>query len=189
MSGCGRTYPRPRRYSGAMTLSGPQRERFLQTLADTCNLGKACEASGMSRTAWFKYRKENPEFDAAWKEAERIGVTVLEDEAKRRAFEGVEKPILYQGQFTRKFETRLDELTGAPEIDTATGQVKYFPVYDRSGRHTIETIREYSDSLVALLLKAHDHDKYRDHSKVEVEGNMSIANALIAGRKRTGIKP
>lgn len=38
-----------------------------------------------------------PEFAEAWDAAKRIGVSALEDEAHRRAFEGVDKPVFYKG--------------------------------------------------------------------------------------------
>lgn len=168
-------------------MTTPAVERFCEALANTCNIGRACEAAGVTRTTACAFREENADFDALWTQAERIGVTALEDEAKRRAFEGVEEPVVYQGVFMRRYETRIDPATGKIEVDM-WGDPKYHPVYDTSGRHLPQTIRKYSDSLVGLLLKAHDHDKYREHSKVEVDGNVNLASALIAARKRVGSK-
>lgn len=169
-------------------LTQPQIDRFLESLANTCNTGRACEAAGISRSFAFRQRKINPEFAAAWDAAEAVGVTVLEDEAKRRAFEGVDEPLTYQGAFMRRYETRLDPSTGEPFVDLLTGGPQYFPVYDTSGRHAVETVKKFSDSLVALLLKAHAKEKYRDRSEVDLIGNVNLAATIIAARKRTGLK-
>jgi hypothetical protein len=69
---------------------------FCAALAETCQVGKACAAVGISRVTAYKWRRDLPDFAAAWDDAMKVGVTALEDEAHRRAFEGVEEPV-YQG--------------------------------------------------------------------------------------------
>lgn len=71
---------------------------FCAALADCPNVGKACRAAGIGRSAAYAWRKDSPEFAAAWDEALQIGVSALEDEAHRRAFEGVLKPVYHQGK-------------------------------------------------------------------------------------------
>jgi hypothetical protein len=167
-------------------MSQPQRERFIENLANTCNIGNACAAAGVSRGQAFGEAKVNPTFKQEWDTAAQIGVTALEDEAKRRAFQGVQKPLVHQGRFSRRFETRLDPLTGQVERNLDTGEPIYYPVYEANGQHAVETMTEYSDGLVALLLKAHDKEKYTDRTDVNIKGEMSIVDAIRAGRKRTG---
>lgn len=70
---------------------------FCAALSETCNVGKACKAVDISRQTAYRWREEMPAFAEAWDKAMRIGVTALEDEAHRRAFDGIDKPIVHQG--------------------------------------------------------------------------------------------
>jgi hypothetical protein len=70
---------------------------FCAALAESCNVGKACAAIDVARVTAYKWRAEVDGFRGAWDEALEIGVSALEDEAHRRAFEGVDKPLMHQG--------------------------------------------------------------------------------------------
>lgn len=158
---------------------------FCETLANTCHVGKAAAAAGVTRNTCYVWRRRDPEFAAAWDLAEQVGVSAMEDEAKRRAFEGVEEPLTYQGSFSYLYETRLDA-EGDVIRDLIDGKPTMFPVLDENGNHRIATVKKYSDSLVGLLLKGHAPDKYAERSKVDVKGDVTIAQALLAARKRVG---
>ena len=58
----------------------------------------ACKAAGIGRRTAYEWRDDLPEFADAWDKALRIGVTALEDEVHRRAFEGTDKPVYHQGK-------------------------------------------------------------------------------------------
>ena len=45
----------------------------------------------------YKIKSQDEEFSAAWEEAAEIGAKRLEDEARRRAVEGWQEPVWYQG--------------------------------------------------------------------------------------------
>lgn len=68
-------------------------ERFAAELSETGQVKKACAAAGISRRTAFYWRKLDATFAAAWDEALKVAVTVLEDEALRRAQEGNERPV------------------------------------------------------------------------------------------------
>lgn len=60
----------------------------------------------------------------------------------------------------------------------------------------VDTVRKYSDTLAIFLLKAHDPDKYRENSKVELSGNLAVSNmsedqirAELAALAATGVVP
>ena len=120
-----------------MKLTPEKLTAFCAVLAETGIVARACEAVAISRQTAYNWRDDDPAFAEAWDRAMRIGVTALEDEAHRRAFEGVDEPVFYQG-----FET------GA--------------------------VRKYSDTLAIFLLKAHNPDKYRENSKVELTGQLKV---------------
>jgi hypothetical protein len=80
------------------TIRTPEKATaFLSVLAETCNVGKACYGAGIGRVSAYEWRRDDPEFAAAWDEAMRIGVSALEDEAHRRGFEGNEEPVFHLG--------------------------------------------------------------------------------------------
>lgn len=58
----------------------------------------------------YSWRQEEPEFAAAWAEAVEIGADKLEAEAVRRAVEGVDKPVTFQGEITATYKEYSDSL-------------------------------------------------------------------------------
>lgn len=120
-----------------MKLTPEKLTAFCAALAETGIVAKACKAVDISRVTAYEWRNEIPEFAEAWDKALKIGVTALEDEAHRRAFDGTEEGIFQQGVM-------------------------------------VGTQRKYSDTLAIFLLKAHNPDKYRENSKVELSGRLAI---------------
>lgn len=71
---------------------------FLEALVSNGgNISAACEDSGVTRSVVYGMEQEDPQFAQAFREAQRHGLEVLEDEARRRAFAGTSKPVFYQG--------------------------------------------------------------------------------------------
>lgn len=91
----------------------PKKERHNKFLAALCvygNVTRAAEVAGLDRTSLYNKRKVDPAFSAAWDEAEALGVAALEDEARRRAYEGWEEPVWHKGKecgTVRKFSDTL----------------------------------------------------------------------------------
>lgn len=157
---------------------------FCSVLAETCNVGRACKTIDISRTTAYEWRKEDEEFAEAWDRAIEIGVTALEDEARRRAFEGVDKPLSHQGQLTPMYEPVLDDYD-IPVLDD-DGMPRMRPVFDEDGKQRYVTIKEYSDTLAIFLLKAHAPEKYRERTETKLTMDESIAEQLRKARERTG---
>lgn len=153
-----------------MKLTPEKLTAFCAALAETCNVGRACAAVGISRYTAYKWRKEMPDFAAEWDDAMKAGVLALEDEAHRRAFDGVEDPLTHQGKFTYLYAESKDE------VDELTGQPKMAPVLDEHGQHKVAAVRKYSDTLAIFLLKAHNPDKYRENSKIDLTAKLSVGN-------------
>jgi len=151
-----------------MKLTPEKLTAFCAALAETCNVGRACAAVGISRMTAYTWRKGMPDFADAWGQAMKAGVLALEDEAHRRAFEGVDDPLTHQGQFTYLYRDKVDE-DGKPVYD-ANGMREREPVLDEKGEHKIAAVRKYSDTLAIFLLKAHDPAKYRDNTRMELTG-------------------
>lgn len=58
----------------------------------------------------YDWREADSDFAAAWDRAKAIGMDALEDEATRRAFEGIDKPIVHQGVITDTIKEYSDTL-------------------------------------------------------------------------------
>lgn len=69
---------------------------FLELIAQGHTATHAAEQCRVSRSAAYKHRESDKLFAAAWKDAEAAGTEVLEEEAFRRAKQGVLEPV-YQG--------------------------------------------------------------------------------------------
>jgi hypothetical protein len=80
-----------------MKLTPEKLTAFLAALAETCNVGRACKAVDISRVTAYEWRDKDPAFAEAWDKAKAIGVTALEDEAARRAHDGVATPVFHNG--------------------------------------------------------------------------------------------
>jgi len=71
---------------------------FLERLREWANASEAARYTCISKVRWYQERHRNPEFAAQWEEAVKEGMETLEDEARRRAFQGVEEPVFFQGE-------------------------------------------------------------------------------------------
>lgn len=177
-----------------MKLTPEKLTAFCAALSETCNVGKACKAVGISRMTAYTWRKDMPDFADAWDEAMRVGVTALEDEAHRRAFEGVDDPLTHQGKFTYLYRIKRDE-NGEPLLDENGNEI-HEPVLDENGEHKVAAVRKYSDTLAIFLLKAHDPEKYRENSRIELGGHLAVGEmtedeirAELAALAATGLIP
>lgn len=73
-----------------------KKKAFLEAYAACGNITQAAELAGISRTSHYNWMEKDPEYPALFKAAEEQAIDRLEQEARRRALEGVEKPV-YQG--------------------------------------------------------------------------------------------
>ena len=82
--------------------------------------------------AHYQWLRDDPTYPGRFREAQQVAVRTLEDEAVRRAYEGVRKPVFYKGKQVR----------------------------DSEGRLVYET--EYDSNLLMFLLKAYDRKRFGD---------------------------
>ena len=105
--------------------AGDEDERFLKALALSGNITRAAREAGVKRRVMVARQAADPDFAARMREACDEAIDLLEAEARRRALDGVEEPIIRGGDFLRQDDG------------------------------SIAVIRRYSDRLLELLLKAH----------------------------------
>jgi hypothetical protein len=83
--------------------SGSTRERkwipaFLAALSSSANVTLACTAARIARSKVYEYRDKNPQFAKQWEDAMDTAIDILEEEARRRAQDGVETFVVSKGQ-------------------------------------------------------------------------------------------
>jgi hypothetical protein len=128
---------------------------FLKELVRLGNVTAACDAADVGRATVYEHADRHPDFKEAWQEALEAAADLLELEARRRAHDGIDEPVIYQG-----------ELCGAWVDGQGNAVAK-----DTPGARLIPlTVKKYSDSLLMFLLKAHRPDKFRERSSVEHSG-------------------
>lgn len=74
------------------------------------NVTMAAKRAGVSRNSVYYQRKVDPDFDAAMEEAIEVAIAKLENEARRRAVDGVDKPVYQQGQLVGHVTEYSDKL-------------------------------------------------------------------------------
>ena len=83
---------------------------FLDELSQWPNVSRACRKAGISRVTAYRHKADYQDFNEAWENAIETGLDKWEEEAARRAFEGVDKPVIYQGEITDTFKEYSDTL-------------------------------------------------------------------------------
>jgi hypothetical protein len=133
-----------------LKLTNARQERFLKSLAETGNVTAAVAAAGTSRTRVYELRKVDPAFAARWEEAEDMAADALEAEARRRAVEGIQEPLVSAGKLVR----------------------------DDDGQPI--AVQRYSDHLLLALLKAHRPPRRERPVRFELPSIRSAADAASA---------
>ena len=83
---------------------------FLETLAKTSNISEAARAAGLTRVQVCNAYEIDEKFALAWRAAVDEAVDDLEQEARRRALDGTEEPVFYQGKECARVRRYSDSL-------------------------------------------------------------------------------
>jgi len=75
----------------------PKKRALLAAFRETASISRAAAMAEVRRTSHYDWMKD-PAYAAAFNEAREQAAQVLEDEAVRRAHEGVEEPIFQGGR-------------------------------------------------------------------------------------------
>lgn len=147
---------------------------FLDALKRTGIIASACRASGVSYTQVHQLRSKNDDFAAAWDEAIEQATDSLETEARRRALEGYQEPVIYQGAMTPVWEYDADGQMVMEAFETGITDKDNKPVLSHRPKQLVIdgvpqylTIRKHSDALLMFLLKG-NRQKFKDSSKLEL---------------------
>ena len=127
---------------------------FLSELGRLGTVTAAAEAVGVCRTHAYELRRNDPDFAEALTEALEEAADRLEEEARRRAVEGVVHPVMHGGK-------RVLDDDGTPL-----------------------TIRRHSDALLLALLKARRPLIFRDRLTPDGNAQNGSAPDLTSLRER-----
>jgi len=136
-------------------------ERFIEALADCGVIRTAAKAVGTTFQTIHRRIARDKDFADQVESAKREFADTLEQEAIRRAVEGVEEPVFFKGQ-----------------------QVVYI---DRDGNEQ-RFVRKYSDKLLMQQLNAWHPDKYKWRQDIQhsMDGDLGkVLDRLSARGKET----
>lgn len=123
---------------------------FLSAFAKTGNVTLACIAARIVRQTHYNWLERLPKYKLAFQRAEDEAADYLEAEARRRATDGIDEPVIYQGEVMGQ----KVEYNDTPEKN------HFIPL----------TVKKYSDTLLIFLLKGARPQKYRENHRHEVGG-------------------
>ena len=125
--------------------------RFVRALSETGSVSKAAALARTSRTRVYELRKVDPAFAAAWEEAEEIAADRLEDEARRRAVEGVSEPLVSAGKLVRDDDGQpITVQRYSDKILLALMNARRPPPRERSVRFQLPALRSTADAADAM---------------------------------------
>ena len=94
----------------ASSKTATRKARFLEAFMRDATVFHAARAASIDRGTHYAWLKNDPEYARAFSDAEEEAVQNLEAEARRRAVEGVDKPVFYRGQAIGKIRDYSDLL-------------------------------------------------------------------------------
>jgi len=146
----------PKRVARERSTDTNQRA-FIAAYTHCASVSESARIVGLDRKQHYEWLKADPRYRAAFEAEADQAAQSLEDEAVRRALDGVRRPMYYRGKPVRSGRGRASR-----------------PVYEV----------EYSDQLLVLLLKRFRPQLYREHTVTEVSGSLDLVNQIEAGRRR-----
>ncbi len=99
----------PRAYASSF-MADALRRIFLKTLAETGSVKFAVKIAGLHKSSIYEARQKNLAFKQAWAEALQVAAGTLEDEARRRAVDGWEEPVYWDGKLVGTIHRHSDRL-------------------------------------------------------------------------------
>lgn len=143
----------------------PEKRAFLAAYAECGSISQAARAAGIGRITHYNWLTADADgtYREAFENARREACEVLETEARRRAVNGLDDPVIYQGKLMGVWV----DAQGNVVAENAPGST-LIPL----------TVKKYSDILLITLLNANLPEKFRhrvDHTgKVDSEHRLSI---------------
>ena len=93
-----------------MTRKRDWKPAFIEVLRETGNVTLAAQHAGQSRNQVHDVRQRSKRFAAQWDDALEEATDLLEAEARRRAFTGIDKPVFFKGEVVASIKKYSDPL-------------------------------------------------------------------------------
>ena len=93
-----------------MTPKRDWKPAFIEVLRTTGNVTLAAQHAGQSRNQVHDVRQRSKRFAAQWDNALEEATDLLEAEARRRAFTGIDKPVFFKGEVVASIKKYSDPL-------------------------------------------------------------------------------
>ncbi len=159
-----------------MALTDVEKHQFLSALAKTGVIASACRMAHVTYTEVTSLRKKDDDFSTAWFDALEQATDSLETEARRRALEGFNEPVIYQGQMTPEWERDADGQMVMVTHDTGVTDSSGKPIVTERPKQLVVdgvpqflSVRKHSDPLLMFLLKG-NRTKFKDSSTLALTG-------------------
>lgn len=91
-------------------ITDEQIDTFIDVLTKSGNVSFACRLAGISHSHSYNMKKNRAGFSDRWEEAIKVSADALEEEARRRAVDGVDRPVFYQGAKVGTMKEYSDQL-------------------------------------------------------------------------------
>lgn len=135
----------------ALSFNRKKQAAFLAAYMSSATIRHACKACKVSSALHYYWLKRDPTYKDRFREVQILSCNALEEEARRRACEGVKKY-----KFTSKGEPILHPKTGKPYYEHV-----------------------YSDTLLIKLLEANHPEKFAKKIETTFNGEINHTSRVI----------
>ena len=140
----------------------PKQRAFLAAYSVSGVIAVAARAAKVPRVMHYMWHRDNKDYRLAFQDAKGEAIDALEEEARRRAKDGVRRVKFYKGT-----PLMIPAFNEAGEmIKDAKGEIVMFPYYEH----------EYSDRLLEFILTAARPKKFKHRESVEHSGRVEYVH-------------
>lgn len=134
----------------------PKKRAFLQAYVLCGQIVASARAATINEHTHYEWLENDPEYPALFAAAKAEFTHLLESEAIRRAYTGVDEPVVHKGQF--QYPDLKED--GTPDLSRPL------------------CVRKFSDVLMIFLLKGALPDKYKERNEHTGPGGGPITTKL-----------
>ena len=102
--------PRPGQRSTAKRARKTKQSAFLEAFRGTGTINGAARKTHIDHGSHYRWLQQDPEYAAAFEEANEDAADELEQEARRRALDGIDEPVYYRGERVGSIRKYSDHL-------------------------------------------------------------------------------
>jgi hypothetical protein len=99
---------------GGRLTTARRKSLALDLLSRGHTLAHVKKVLGINRVTMYRWRQDDPSFAQAYSNAMEAGTDLIEQEARRRAVEGYDRPVYQRGRMVGVVRVYSDELAAMP---------------------------------------------------------------------------